>query len=531
MASSPFKRPPRKVGSTSSADLLKDKGNPNAVIESLRQIYKNKIRPLEQTYQFESFHSSPLTDSDIAAKPMVLLLGQYSVGKTSFIKYILEKEYPGAHIDRFVAIMHGEDERAIPGNAAAVSADLPFTALTKFGTAFLGKFQVSQLNSPVLENVTFIDTPGVLSGEKQSIGRAYDFPAVVEWYAERSDLILLLFDAHKLDISDEFKRTITALHGHDDKIRVVLNKADMVSSQQLMRVYGALMWALGKVFHAPEVVRVYIGSFWDQPLQNKESEALLRAEQQDLLNDLKSLPRNAMIRKINEIVKRTRMAKVHALIISHLKSEMPSIWGKSSKQNELIEGLENEFIKIARQHKLARGDFPVPEKFKELLAEFKIDKFPKLDKKLLANVDEALTVDLPNLMQDFPQTAKAVPAVARNPFEEMGQSSPDGSRTGPPADRVWTYEYVDRSAYIKKFNECGPIEGKLSGAQLKPIMEATGFDTTLLAKIWRISDWTKDGYLDADEFVVAMWMCDVKKNGWAEIPDELPAGLVVHRKI
>ena len=99
--------------------------------------------------------------------------------------------------------------------------------------AFLNKFECSQCQSPILEKISFVDTPGVLSGEKQRIGRSYNFSEVIEWFAERADRILLLFDAHKLDISDEFKSAIESLRGQDDKIRVVLNKAD-IEMQHLM---------------------------------------------------------------------------------------------------------------------------------------------------------------------------------------------------------------------------------------------------------------------------------------------------------
>lgn len=62
--------------------------------------------------------------------------------------------------------------------------------------------------------------------------------------------------------------------------------------QKLMRVYGALMWSLGKVMKTPEVLRVYIGTFWDQPLRYDDNAELFELEKADLLKDLKYLPRN-----------------------------------------------------------------------------------------------------------------------------------------------------------------------------------------------------------------------------------------------
>lgn len=289
----------------------------DSVADGLKSIYRTKLFPLEDHYKFHDFHSPQLDDPDFDAKPMILLIGQYSTGKTTFIRYLLEQDFPGIRIgpepttDRFIAIMSSETEGIVPGNALVVDSKKQFKPLTKFGNAFLNRFQCSTVSNPVVDSLTIIDTPGILSGEKQRLDRGYDFPGVLEWFAERVDRILLLFDAHKLDISDEFKRAIDAVKGYDDKIRIILNKADMIDHQQLMRVYGALMWSLGKVLNTPEVARVYIGSYWDNPLHFDTNRKLFELEEQDLFNDLQSLPRNAALRKLNDLIKRARLAKVN----------------------------------------------------------------------------------------------------------------------------------------------------------------------------------------------------------------------------
>ena len=61
-------------------------------------------------------------------------------------------------------------------------------------------------------------------------------------------MILLLFDCSKLDISDEFKSVIEELQPFEDKVQCVLNKADQLDQVSLMRVYGALLWSMGRIF-------------------------------------------------------------------------------------------------------------------------------------------------------------------------------------------------------------------------------------------------------------------------------------------
>jgi EH domain-containing protein 1 len=405
---------PGSVGGGGSPDLSQfDK---DVIFNGLKRLYRKKIRPLELSSRYGHFHSPPLMPSDFDSKPMVLLLGQYSVGKTSFIRYLLGRDFPGQRIgpepttDRFVAIIKGDSsggensgDKIIPGAALCSQADRPFRGLSMFGNNFLSRFEgVEMYDCPILNNITLVDTPGILSGQKQGqYGRNYDYEQVMKWFAERADLIIIMFDAHKLDISDELKRVIELLRPHQDKVRVLLNKADAISTQQLMRVYGALMWSLGKVMLTPEVCRVYMGSFWGAPLKNKEQAALLNREKRDLFDDIARLPQDAVMRRINELVKRARSVKVHAYIMHYLRKQLPYTWGKREKQRRLIDRLDREFVMCARRYELPRGDFPELETFRRALLEMKdiSSEVHKLDKKMVKEMERVFSVDIPNLLE------------------------------------------------------------------------------------------------------------------------------------
>jgi len=499
------------------------------VSEGLSHFYFKYVKALEENFKFDKFCTPLLNEADFKAKPMVLLIGQYSVGKTTFIKFLLERDFPGMRIgpepttDKFAAIMHGMRERIIPGHAAAVDKSKPFQALETFGGDFLNRFEVSECNAPILEHITLVDSPGILSGEKQRLNRGYNFIQVISYWASRVDRILLLFDAHKLDISDEFRNAILALKGHSDKIRCVLNKADQISQQQLMRVYGALLWSLGKVLNTPEVLRVYVSSFWDEDYKMPDCAKLFDIEKTDLLSDLKALPRSASIRRINEFVKRTRRAKVHAIIISHLKEKF-GWFGKAKTQDKIVGNMRGMFEEISRKYNLPRGDFPNPDKFSTILKMFDIWKFPSLKEKEQNHIDSVLNTGVHKLLAAVKFSEDTIvedKGAGFNPFTVGEEQVVEGARGD------WVVTSTMKAEYDEQFYSLHLSNGLAPGSQLKGVMMkyAKGLSTDVLARIWDLSDIGHDGKMDDLEFALMMYLISYVQEG-NQLPKQLPLRLI-----
>jgi len=525
------------------------------VAARLKSVYRKAVLPVEKKYRYDYFFESPfLTDIEFDSKPQVMLVGQYSVGKTSFIRYLLGRDFPGQRIgpepttDRFTVLINGPEERTIPGNALSVHPDLPFRGLERFGVNFLSRFEGSQLPSSVLRAITLVDTPGILSGEKQRVNRGYDFTQVVSWFADRADLIILLFDAHKLDISDELKGAIDVLKGHEDKIRCILNKADQIDRQQLMRVYGALLWSLGKIMTSPEVARVYVGSFWEEPLTNLDNADLFEKEEKDLMRDLAVLPRQSAVRKINELVKRIRKVKTLAYIVGYLKSQMPAVMGKDKKQQKLINDLPNVFRVILKKYNLSAGDFPDISKFSQKLKDVKFSEFSSLSNSMIETLDKNLGQEIPKLMEELP-SEKDTPETLRAKMGAVAITNPNSANVPVPTragkfgkgkeeegsnpfgysatneDQYWALQDSAERLY-DSFEALGPVGGFLSPTVARDVLVKTGLEKDQLRQIWNLSDIDRDGHFDHHEYVVAMFLCDAVIQKGRPIPKELPTSVV-----
>eukprot|EP00667_Euglena_gracilis_P022909 EG_transcript_25672 len=222
----------------------------------IKKIYTEAIEPVEKRFQYELFKPSWFADTLKPSKPFVLFLGPFSAGKSTFINYLLGHDYlwtgPQPTTDKFTVLMHGPEQNTVSGRILCSNADMPFRGLAEFGNQFLETFSGMQVPSDLLRNVTLIDTPGVLESAQEVHTRTYDYIKVARWFVEMADLVFVMFDPSKLDAGVELRNLFNQLKGHESKLRMVLNKADLCEPQELMRVYGSLFWSLSNLIHTTE---------------------------------------------------------------------------------------------------------------------------------------------------------------------------------------------------------------------------------------------------------------------------------------
>lgn len=243
---------------------MKDEKAAKALIKKLDKLLRSKMTPIYKRYGVSM--QDVLTP--LMWKPLVLVIGNYSSGKSTFINELLDmpvQRTGQAPTDDSFTILtipaEGESEEEIPGGTIVNDERLPFAPLRPFGERLFSHLRMKKVQSPLLENFAIIDTPGMLDSVTEK-DRGYDYLGVVGELARLADLIILMFDPHKAGtIKETYQAIRSTLPGStgEDRVLYVLNRIDECDNvPDLVRAYGTLCWNLSQMTGRKDIPRIYL---------------------------------------------------------------------------------------------------------------------------------------------------------------------------------------------------------------------------------------------------------------------------------
>ncbi|KFD51534.1 hypothetical protein M513_07584 [Trichuris suis] len=492
---------------------------PQSMPEALRLYYKAKVLPTELLLSYDVFCSPPLLDAEFTCSPAVLVVGEYSVGKTTMINHFLNMEYlssrtgPEPTTDTFCILSYGPDHCQLPATTMINDLKFPYQGLSRFGQALLNRCFTVTCPCPLLRHISIIDTPGILTGERQTKSRPYDYDLVLQYFAEKVDCVLFMFDVLKVDMGEEVKRILLNLQAFEEKILIVLNKSDMCDSMTFNRVKGSLTWTLSRTLQTVEVPRIYCGTFWDQPMQNLDNRELLEQDTRDLCKELRSLTYTIHVRRLIEVTQRAIHARMFALISNELHARYPPFCFSILKQRIATCLSEEIYPEVIRRYKLSPTDLPPIPAMQQLLSGGQDGTLPEIEEGAVQDLEDFLNVDVPRFLNVIPPEG-SIPA-------NYGRLA-DSTLYAQSEKFDWCAadEAAEKHGWRKEFQKLKPLDGRVGPEDVTAMMEGSGLSRPLLDQIWRLADDDGDDLINEDEYCLIKFLLKRTVEGHT-IPDEL----------
>ncbi len=231
--------------------------------KELQKKVQSQLQPLFAKYNIDF---SGL-ESVLKWKPIVLVIGNYSSGKSTLINELigqnLQRTGQSPTDDSFTVITSddGEGEAEVPGANLVNDDSLPFTAFKAHGKRFVSHFCMKRVEADFLKNMVIIDSPGMLDSVAEK-DRGYNYMTVLGEFAKLADLIVLMFDPHK---AGTIKETYSAIRttlpesSGEDRIIFVMNRIDECDHlSDLVRSYGTLCWNISQMTGRKDIPYIYL---------------------------------------------------------------------------------------------------------------------------------------------------------------------------------------------------------------------------------------------------------------------------------
>ena len=237
--------------------------NEKELQKQLQTKVKKKLEPLFARYKMD-FGG---IDAALKWKPIVLIIGNYSSGKSTLINELvgqnIQRTGQAPTDDSFTIITSdpGVSNVETPGSTLVNDERLPFQHFRGFGEKLISHVCMKQIDSPVLENMAIIDSPGMIDATSEN-DRGYDYMKVLGEFAKMADLIVLMFDSHKTgtikESYDTIRHTLPEKSG-EHRIVFVMSRIDECDHlSDFTRSYGTLCWNMSQMTGRKDIPHIYL---------------------------------------------------------------------------------------------------------------------------------------------------------------------------------------------------------------------------------------------------------------------------------
>ncbi|XP_056871255.1 uncharacterized protein si:ch211-11k18.4 [Takifugu flavidus] len=161
-------------------------------------------------------------------KITVMLIGNHSAGKSSFINWYVEEhiQRTGVAIETqgFSFVTSGRKRESLTGNAT-LHLYPHFKPMQEFkGVSEYLSTEICTSRQKRFSLVTFVDSPGLVDGDMKY---PFDVDEVILWLGDLCDLILVFFDPMGQALCKRTLNIVESLNEkHGDRLRFFLSKAD-----------------------------------------------------------------------------------------------------------------------------------------------------------------------------------------------------------------------------------------------------------------------------------------------------------------
>ncbi len=229
----------------------------------LQNKVNKKIAPLFSKYNLD-FSS---LESGMKWKPIVLIIGNYSSGKSTLINELtgtdIQRTGQAPTDDAFTVITSEGAKRPkeVPGSTLVNDDQLPFVKFKKYGEKLTSHLCLKNIDVPAFADMAIIDSPGMLDATTEK-DRGYDYMEVLGEFAKMADLIVLMFDPHKAGTIKEtysaIRNTLPEKSG-EDRIIFVMSRIDECDNiSDLVRSYGTLCWNMSQMTGRKDIPHIYL---------------------------------------------------------------------------------------------------------------------------------------------------------------------------------------------------------------------------------------------------------------------------------